>query len=92
MRVFPLRLLPLLLAACGTPLQVCVTKATHDLTVVDGLIADSPMKCIPTMPSPGIIPANWIAACDRRPKCRINSASPDINIAVRAEATVSITS
>ena len=41
MRVFPGLLLPLLLAACGTPLQVCVTRATHDLTVVDGLIAEN---------------------------------------------------
>ena len=41
MRVFPGLLLPLLLAACGTPLQVCVTRATHDLMVVDGLIAET---------------------------------------------------
>ena len=41
MRGFPVILLPLLLAACGTPLQVCVTRATHDLTVVDGLIAET---------------------------------------------------
>lgn len=42
MRVFPVILLPaMMLAACGTPLQVCVTKATQDLTVVDGLIAET---------------------------------------------------
>lgn len=30
-----------LLAACGTPQEQCISSATHDMRVVDGLIADS---------------------------------------------------
>lgn len=41
MRVFAVFLVPLLLAGCGSPLQNCVAKANNDLTVVDGLIAES---------------------------------------------------
>jgi len=42
MRIFPLGLLmPLVLAACGTPQQACMTRASHDLRVIDGLIAET---------------------------------------------------
>lgn len=41
MRVLAVFLLPLLIAGCGSPLQTCVSKASHDLSVVDALIAET---------------------------------------------------
>ena len=34
-------LLPLILTACGTPQERCITQQTRDLRGVDGLIADT---------------------------------------------------
>lgn len=41
MRVSAVFLVLLLIAGCGSPLQNCVSQANRDLTVVDGLIAET---------------------------------------------------
>ncbi len=41
MRILAVFVLPLLMAGCGSPLQNCVANANNDLSVVDGLIAET---------------------------------------------------